>query len=121
MKISQPIPHVSRNDVERIVQRDFPHDDIAEILSILDAYGIESEEAGKARVQLAILKIANGNIDILRKKIGAAMSDYRDVLLEAEYPECARNMFRTDNMSLADQQKIVDNDWAQYSKWLGNP
>ena len=117
MSISQPVPKVSRRDVERVARRDFPRDDTAAILAILDAYGIEKYEQGQARVQLAALKNANGNIDILRQQIETAKLDYRDVLSVAEYPEYMR-LYDEDDIPPEEEKKIINSDWSQYCEWL---
>ena len=44
----------------------------------------------RERVQLAILKLSDGNEDKLREFVAVAKRDYRDVLFWAEYPEEAR-------------------------------
>ena len=56
------------------------------ILAILDEYGVASHERGRDRVQLAILKLSDGNLDDLRYWVQVAKRDYRDVLGPAENP-----------------------------------
>ena len=63
----------------------FPNQDPVVIQSLLDAYGIESYERERQRVQIAILKLSDGSVDRLLDHIKAAKLDYRDVLLWAEY------------------------------------
>ena len=41
----------------------------------------------RPRVQLAILALAEGDMDDVRKLVQVAREDYRDVLYWAEYPE----------------------------------
>lgn len=85
---------------------------------ILDEYGRLDYHREVARVQLAALKLADGCRDRLRQEIEAAKSDFRDVLLSAEYPECAKRMFRIDRLSEEERAKIYEADWKQYEKWL---
>ena len=60
------------------------------MLELLDTYGVESYERERERVQLAILKLGEGNEKKLREFVAVARRDYRDVLFWAEYPEEAK-------------------------------
>src|SRR5262245_19325929 len=102
----QPTPTVSRADVERVVRRDFGPELLPQVLSILDEY-VELE---RERVQVAVLKLANGNLDDLRRYIESAKCDWRDVLGPAEYPLYTRKMFRIDRLPEQERQKIIDSD-----------
>jgi len=114
----QPIPTVTPVDVERVIRRDFPTDQFADALNILDEYGKQQWERGSDRVQLAILKLAAGSLERLRYHTESAKSDYRDVLLSAEYPAYGKKMFRIDKLPEEERQKIIDADWQQYQEWL---
>ena len=59
-------------------------------LAILDEY--QSDGASPTRVQLAVLKLAAGRLDELRREIETARRDYRDVLAPAEYPRYSREI-----------------------------
>src|SRR6266567_7531746 len=83
------MPH-SRDEVVAVVQRTFPDSNCAHVLELLEDYGVESYEREHERVQLAILKLSEGNEEKLREFIAVAKRDYRDVLFWAEYPEEAR-------------------------------
>jgi hypothetical protein len=83
------MPH-SRNEVVAVVQRNFPESAHARVLELLDNYGVESYERERERVQLAILKLSEGNEEKLREFVAVAKRDYRDVLFWAEYPEESR-------------------------------
>lgn len=83
----QPIPEVTLNDVERIVRRDFPVIQFDSVMAVLKEY--EESTSGRRerpRVQLATLKLANGDVEALRTHINTAVQDIRDVLGPAEYP-----------------------------------
>jgi hypothetical protein len=92
-------------------------------LSLLDEYGKQkwNENRELARVRLAILKLAEGNLDRLLDLLIVALSDYRDVLSPAEYPRYAREIspggkpFEKPN-SLRDA--AIEDDWKQYREWL---
>ncbi len=64
----------------------FPDEDVDVVLVILDQYGIETYERERERVQLAILKLSEGDVDKLLHYIRAAKQDYRDVLYWSAYP-----------------------------------
>jgi hypothetical protein len=113
--IKQPIPSVSRADVERVVRRDFPADRATEVLALLGEYGTEASDA---RVHLAILKLAAGNIESLRTHVGDARFDCRDVLGAAEYPGYMKRWSRIEKLPLKERQQIIDADWSQYCEWL---
>src|SRR5437867_13260410 len=83
------MPH-SRDEVVAVVQKTFPESSHPRVLELLDTYGVESYERERERVQLAILKLSEGNEDKLREFVQVAKRDYRDVLFWAENPEEAK-------------------------------
>ena len=114
----QPIPKVTRNDVERVVRRDFAPNDVGEALRVLSEYQEGGSEREVYRVQLAVLKLAAGSMDELRHHIESAKGDYRDVLAWAEYPLYFQSSFTGDEESAAEEQRVIDADWKQYREWL---
>ena len=64
----------------------FRHQDLADVMAILDLYGVKSYERERERVQLAILKLSEGDARKLLHYLDVAKQDYRDVLYWAEYP-----------------------------------
>src|SRR5438067_10011282 len=80
----------SRDEVIAVVQQTFPEGAHARVLELLDEYGVESYERERERVQLAILKLSEGNEEKLGEFVAVAKRDYRDVLFWAENPEEAR-------------------------------
>jgi len=83
------MPH-TRDEVVAVVQKTFPESAHARVLELLDSYGVESYERERERVQLAILKLSEGNEEKLREFVGVAKRDYRDVLFWADNPEEAK-------------------------------
>jgi predicted Fe-Mo cluster-binding NifX family protein len=83
------MPH-PRDEVVAAVQKTFPESSRSRVLELLDSYGIESYERERERVQLAILKLSEGNEEKLREFVAVAKRDYRDVLFWAENPEEAK-------------------------------
>ena len=110
----QPVPDVSRADVERIVRREFSGDADG-ALAILDEY--HSDAGDSSRVQLAVLKLAAGDIAVLRREIERAKYDFRDILVVAEYPADWEARWRID-VSPDEQQRIYEQDWQQYQSWF---
>jgi hypothetical protein len=108
---NQPIPEVTRDDVLRIVARDFPAGQQAEVLRELDALGA----AAKPRVQLAVLKLVNGRLAELEKHLAYARRDWRDVLMRAEYPADAKISW---GVPAEEHQPVYKSDWEQYHAWL---
>jgi|SRR5580704_8631747 hypothetical protein len=99
--MNQPIPQVTNEDVERIVLRDFGETQFPLVMWILEQYGQQPWNRPSPRVRLAILKLANGDLDHLISYTQAAIDDYRNVIGPAEYPT---NKF--------------EDDWRQYCDWL---
>ena len=62
-KANEYVPKVTREDVSRVIRREFPGNKPELILGILDGYGSEEWQPEKARVQLAILKLSHGDVD----------------------------------------------------------
>lgn len=86
-------------------------------MGILDLYGKESHEQGKARVQIAILKLSGGDLENLRAYVEIAISDYRDVLAYAEYPEeMSKNTWKMSDKE--EVNRIQERDRQQYIDWL---
>lgn len=80
----------SRDEVIAVVQKNFPESTHARVLELLNTYGVESYERERERVQLAILKLSDGNEEKLREFVAVAKRDYRDVLFWADNPEEAK-------------------------------
>jgi hypothetical protein len=113
----QPVPNVAPADVERIVRRDFP-EQVEHVMEILRDYGAEDSQREVDRVRLAILKLANGDLQKLRQQLNVAKCDYRDVLAPAEYPGYLRAAPALSLPANADQNGIVSSDWEQYDVWF---
>ena len=116
--ISQPIPQVTPDDVERVVCRDFTADEYAAVTAMLAEFGTVRWHGEPTRVQLAVLKVANGSVQKLRACIDSAKRDYRDALAAAEYPAYCKIGFRVRELPEKDRRRIIDQDWRQYEEWL---
>jgi hypothetical protein len=80
----------TRQEVVAAVEAAFPESNCARVLELLDTYGVEAYERERERVQLAILKLSDGNEEKVHEFVAIAKRDYRDVLFWAEYPQEAR-------------------------------
>ena len=118
----QPIPKVTRSDVERVVGRDFPPELVNHVLSLLESYGPQKWHMERNRVHLACLKLADGDFQSLHRQISVAKSDYRDVVGAAEYPEVFKIGFvGMEKMNASDPsalEQLYRRDWEQYQSWL---
>jgi hypothetical protein len=86
-------------------------------LSILEEFGNQEWNRPSPRVRLAILKLANGDLDRLLDHTNTAITDYRDVLSAAEYPRYSREI-GFDDVAQATKQAVMADDWRQYREWL---
>src|SRR5207237_10885475 len=86
---NRKMPH-TRDEVVAVVQKTFPESAHTRVLELLDGYGVESYERERERVQLAILKLSEGNEEKILEFVAVAKRDYRDVLFWSENAEEAR-------------------------------
>jgi hypothetical protein len=112
----QPVPDVTPADVERIVRREFAKEQWATVMALLNDFQRERGNGGTPRVQLAVLKLAKGDTDILRAHL--TWPDYRDILVAAEYPAYHKVGLTIRELSAGERQGIIDSDWGQYQEWL---
>ena len=80
----------SREKVVAAIRASFPRADYGAILALLDAYGVESYERERDRVQIAIVNLSEGDEAKLRYFVDVAKRDYRDVLFWSDNPEEAK-------------------------------
>jgi hypothetical protein len=118
-RIKQPVPNVNEEDVSRVVLRDFS-EEFDVVMAVLSEYGSEKWEREQARVRLAALKLAKGDLEKLKDEITAAKGDYRDVLAAAEYPKYFYTvaLFGMKGASRKERQRMITEDGAQYEAWL---
>ena len=75
-----------REEVLAIVASLFPETDVPAVMETLDSYGAQSSEPERERVQLAILKLSEGQRSKLQHYVEAAKREDRDVLSWSEHP-----------------------------------
>ena len=114
----QPVPEVTEADVVRVIARDFPIELRQEAFRLVEAYRSESPN-GQARVRLAALKLAAGNLEALEESIVTARDDFRNVVVSAEYPEYTRYVLGASVPPTACPESVIQRDWQQYVDWLG--
>jgi hypothetical protein len=117
LRLSQPIPRVTRSDVERVAQRDFGETGSADAMRALAAYGAQDWHQDPVRVHLAVLKLANGDMKSLLHYVSAACSDSRDVIAHAEYPRYFKAT-PPKSESWFHRMRMFGKDWAEYESWL---
>jgi hypothetical protein len=111
---SRLFPERTAADVERIVKRDFPPEDFALVMAILNEYVARFND-NPSPVRLAALRLANGNVARLRTLVESAKRDYRDVILPAVYPSYGKTRW---DLPEREKQRIVENERQQYEDWL---
>jgi hypothetical protein len=112
------IPHVTAQDVLRIVSRDFPEHQRAAVLAGLDGYGVAAWHRERERVLAAVLKLSAGNPDQVSKYLETAKSDFREVIGPAETPRFVQLFCSARRMSDRELEQLKSDDWAEYIEWL---
>lgn len=110
--MDQPTPSYTPADLERIVARDFDPAEAPNVRAILARYDEASGQPETLRVQMACLKLADGDLGELERAVEIACGDYRDVLAAAEY-----RAFVEAPTAEAEEAAIAS-DWEQLQAWL---
>lgn len=106
----------ARETVIAKIRHVFPEREVADILALLDRYGVEDYHRERERVQLAILKLCDEKACAdPGEYVDAACGDYRDVLAWAEYPNQMRHSPSIDPKL---REELIAKDRAQYLAWL---
>lgn len=85
------------------IQQTFPEAEPEAILEVLNRYGQAPHEREQHRVQMAILKVSQGDLDKLNAALKLAKEDYRDILMQAEYPPLTPQAAARELETLAEQ------------------
>lgn len=86
-----------------------------DVVEILENYGKENHEQEASRVKLAVLKLANTDINEIRKYVDMAKQDYRDILAWAEYPRQSKKWSMPDGSK---KKTLIEADRVEYEEWL---
>jgi hypothetical protein len=114
----QPVSKGTQEDVERIVRRDFLPSEVDAAFALLNAYETTPFKERPARVRLAALKCAEGDLAKLKRELEGARFDYRNVLIDAEYPINYRLTMKTKKPSADESDESIRQDWKNYNEWL---
>jgi DNA anti-recombination protein RmuC len=112
--VDQFIPQVNEDDVERVLQRDFPVGHWQELRQMMQ----QVEITEKHRVILACMKNAGGDVQKLKGNLNQASGYYREIISEAEYPFYSKKMFKIDKLTDKEKADIIAKDKKQYLDWL---
>jgi hypothetical protein len=118
------VPQVTHADVVRVVARDFPQTAALEVLSLLRQFQNlvqpEATDDQNARFHLAILKLAEGQLDRISELVSVANLDFRDVISYAEYPAFMANgaFVGADRLNEKERKQLIQRDWDQYHEWF---
>jgi hypothetical protein len=109
--MDQPVPKYAEGDLDRIIARDYPKEARAEVERALAAYAGESSPSGALRVRMACLKLADGDLEKLKRFVLDACRDYRDVLAWAEY----LSYFHAPGDE--ERAAAIERDWRELQAW----
>ena len=110
--MDQPFPSYTPADLTRIVARDFGAAAAPNVHAILARYGHASWHRETLRVQMACLKLADGDVEQLERAVEIVCGDYRDVLAFAEYRGFA------EATTVEAEKAAIESDWEQLQAWL---
>jgi hypothetical protein len=93
-----------------------------QVSEALATYGVETYERERERVQIAVLKLSDGEAAKALSMVNSAKRDYRDVLMWAEYPREGHSTWRPrPNLTQAEKERIKQirrSDRQEYEEWL---
>jgi len=87
------------------------------VVAILGAYGRKDNHREAPRVHLGILRLSGSDVESIKSWTSLACSDYRDLLVEAEY----RRSFGKDKLKERDPEKyagLEQKERDEYRQWL---
>ena len=104
----------------KVLNKLFPDVSIRqEVIGILSSYGHEDFHREVDRVRLGILKLSGADLAEIKRWTNVACSDFRDLLVDAEYPLT----FSKDRLKENDPEKYANlekKERDQYDQWLSN-
>jgi hypothetical protein len=87
------------------------------VVGILEAYGREEFHREVERVHLGILRLSGTNLEMIEQHTNLACSDFRDLLIAAEYPlTFSKNALKEKDP--AKYAKLEQKEREQYDQWL---
>jgi len=100
------------------VRRDFRPSEVDAAFALLNSYETTPFKERPARVRLAALKCAEGDLAKLKCELQEALVDFRDVIIAAEYPSYGELTAQSQKPSPEALEESIREDWKQYSEWL---
>ena len=111
--------NVTRDDVLRVIARDFPAHERRHILAVLDQCPDEYWQDARDRVHLAILRLSGGSVEKLQQHVRAVQCDTLDVLRSVEHPFLLQaTLGRVAPLSRIEAEQLLERDYRQYIAWL---
>src|SRR5262247_64254 len=102
----------------KVLEKLFPDPMVREsVVAILGAYGRKDYHSEAPRVHLGILRLSGSDVESIKRWTSFACSDYRDLLVEAEY----RRSFGKDKLKDRDPEKyagLEQKERDEYRQWL---
>jgi len=87
------------------------------VVGILEAYGREEFHREVERVHLGILRLSGANLEMIEQHTNLACSDFRDLLIAAEYPLTFGKKALKEK-DPAKYAKLEKKEREQYDQWL---
>jgi hypothetical protein len=112
--VDQFTPQVGQEDVERVLQRDFPAEHWQELREMISRLQVTEKD----RVILACMKNAGGDVQKLKGNMNEATGYYRELIAGAEYPFYLRKWSRIEKLTEEEKADIIEKDKRQYLDWL---
>lgn len=116
-------PYFRREVIERKVRSLFPNLSPNKILGLLDS--IAPPPDGVERLQLAILKLSDGDMDELRRLVDRCLTEDglyrgadRGLIGAAEWPEAQSMGYEYVRLLPEEQEPIFRRDLRQYLRWV---
>lgn len=101
------------------LQRLFPEASIRiRAQSLLERYGGDASEPEAERVRLAVLRLAESDIEKIAATVEGAKEDYRDIIAWAESPTEMRFAMANAKLSSTKLAEVREKDKRQYEEWL---
>lgn len=116
-------PFFRRDVLERKVSSLFPTTEGSQVLALLDQDLPTTPAEQQLQLQLALLKLSDGNLDELRRLVDVVTGDdgfskSLNIIGTAEWPEAHRMGYDYLNLLPEEQEPIFRRDLAQCLRWI---
>lgn len=114
------LPEPTMDDVERVVRRDYGHLPFERVMQVLRGYRnpFDHETEPPYRIWLGILKVSGGEERRLNDYVDLANTDYRDLLMNAEYAKQGNIGSWTNRRDPNAMRRAKWQDHCEYIAWL---